>query len=143
MFLSLIIICSGFTLFAQSPFSVKFEQINPSGKIDTDTYFLFILTNNTDSSYIFKEGVKYSGALIEHTYWVREIKYQSEISKGRPTQSFYFGDKRILVIKPGESIFIDMPIFNDIFGFGALPPIIKKECQRLRRLGILWQSCGI
>ena len=121
IFLSLIIICSGFTLFAQSPFSVKFEQINPSGKIDMDTYFLFTLTNNTDSSYIFKEGVKYSGALIEHTYLVREIKYQSEISKSKPTQSFYFGDKRILVIKPGESIFIDMPIFNDIFGFGALP----------------------
>ena len=113
IFLSLIIICSGFTLFAQSPFSVKFEQINPSGKIDMDTYFLFTLTNNMDSSYIFTEGTtRRFGAL--HTYLVKEVKYEARV-------------------KPRESISIRLPKFADDFGIGVLP-FIKETLLKVKKV---------
>ncbi len=132
IFLSLIIICSGFTLFAQSPFSVKFEQINPSGKIDMDTYFLFTLTNNTDSSYIFTEGTTRRFGAI-HTYLVKEVKYEARLKKGNPTPSFYFGDKRGFIVKPRESISIRLPKFADDFGFGVLP-FIKETLLKVKKV---------
>lgn len=120
LFLYLIIICNGFTLSAQNPFSVKFELVNPSGKIGTDSYFLFTLTNNTDSSYIFTQGVNRFG-YAEHTYLVREIKFQTEISKGSPTWSFDFRDKKGIVLKPRQSLTIHLPKFIEGDGSGVLP----------------------
>ena len=132
IFLSLIIICSGFTLFAQSPFSVKFEQINPSGKIDMDTYFLFTLTNNTDSSYLFTEGTtRIFGAF--HTYFIKEIKFEFGIDKGDPIPSFYFGDKKGFIVKPRESISIRLPKFTDGLGGGVLP-IIKETLLKVKKV---------
>lgn len=120
LFLYLIIICNGFTLSAQNPFSVKFELVNPSGKIGSDSYFLFTLTNNTDSTYIFTPGIeKFGGAF--HTYLIKEIKFQTEISKGSPSLSFDFGDKKILVLKPKESVSIILPKFIKDDGSGVLP----------------------
>ena len=132
IFLSLIIICSGFTLFAQSPFSVKFEQINPSGKIDMDTYFLFTLTNNTDSSYIFTEGTTHRFGAF-HTYLVEEIKFEFGIDKVDPIPSFYFGDKRGFIVKPRESISIRLPKFTDGLGGGVLP-IIKETLLKVKKV---------
>ena len=120
LFLYLIIICNGFSLFAQSPFSVKFELVNPSGKIKSDSYFLFTLTNNTDSTYIFTKGIEQFGGAF-HTYLVKETKFQAKISKGRPTYSFDFGDKKIIVLKPRESISIILPKFIQNDGSGVLP----------------------
>ncbi len=119
LFLYLIIICNGFSLFAQSPFSVKFELVNPSGKIKSDSYFLFTLTNNTDSTYIFTKGIEQFGGAF-HTYLVREIKFQTEIYKGRPMCSFDFRDG-IIVLKPKESISIRISKFFEDNGNGALP----------------------
>lgn len=120
LFLYLIIICNGFTLSAQNPFSVKFELVNPSGKVSSNSYFLFTLTNNTDSTYIFTKGIEQFGGAF-HTYLVKEIKFQTEISKGRPTCSFDFGDKKVLVLKPKESVSIILPKFIQDDGSGVLP----------------------
>lgn len=97
-----------------------------------DTYFLFTLTNNTDSSYLFTEGTtRRFGAL--HTYLVREIKYESRIKEGYPIPSFYFGDKKGLVIKPRESISIRLPKFTDCLDGGVLP-VIKETLLKVKKV---------
>ena len=120
IFLLLIIICSGFTLFAQSPFSVKFELVNPSGKVDADSYFSFTLINNTDSSYFIMRGAQNIGCAI-HTYLVQETQYRTHLAQGYSIPSFDFGDKKVILLKPRERISVSLPIFVQPDGIGVLP----------------------
>lgn len=133
LFLYLLIICNGFTLSAQNPFSVKSELVNPSGKINSDSYFLFTLTNNTDSTYIFTKGVEQFGGAF-HTYLIREIKFQTGVDKGTPTWSFDFRDKRVIVLKPRESISIILPKFIKGDGSGVLPynKVLLSKVEKVR-----------
>ena len=109
-----------YTLSAQETFSLKFELVKPTGKVDSTSYFLVTLTNRTDSIFMITDGYK-AETICEHTFFMNEILMKDgQKSTGEKYQSFDFGKKKMMHIPPKGSVSRKLPIFRKFFD-GILP----------------------
>lgn len=107
----ILVFISSNSISAQEVFSVKFELIKPTGKIDSTSYFRLSLTNISDSTYILIKGSRDMNSTL-NTYLRSEIEWIDGTTKqGNRIPSFDFKNKTLLLIKPRATISTTMPIF--------------------------------